>query len=89
MEWESKKAAIASMGLPRDVLLGEVLVSFVGRQEVNIANYRSILIYTDCLVKLQAKTCKLVIRGSRLRIAYYSPQEMRVTGCIGAMEFET
>ena len=41
---ESKAAAVSALGLPRDVLLGDVLVSFVGRREVCIENYRSILL---------------------------------------------
>ena len=53
MSWEPKKTAVSALGLPRDVILGDVLVSFVGRGQVNVENYRSILIYTDTLVKLQ------------------------------------
>ena len=52
MAWVSKAAAVSALGLPRDVILGDVLVSFVGRREVCIENYRSILMYTDTLVKL-------------------------------------
>lgn len=45
-------------GAPRDVILGDVLISFVGRSQVNVENYRSILIYTDTLIKLQARNCR-------------------------------
>lgn len=89
MAWEPKKTAVSALGLPRDVILGDVLVSFVGRNEVNVENYRSILIYTDTLVKLQTKNCKVLIHGSRLRIEYYTAEEMKITGQIGSLEFET
>lgn len=86
---ESKAAAVTALGLPRDVLLGDVLVSFVGRREVWIENYRSILLYTETLVKVQARTCKVVIHGARLKIEYYTSEEMKITGQIQALEFES
>ena len=41
MSWEPKKTAVSALGLPRDVILGDVLISFVGRSQVNAENYRS------------------------------------------------
>ena len=29
MSWEPKKTAVSALGLPRDVILGDVLISFV------------------------------------------------------------
>ena len=89
MSWEPKKTAVSALGLPRDVVLGDVLVNFVGRGEVDVEHYRSILFYTDTLVKLQAKNCKVLIHGSRLRIDYYTAEEMKITGQITSLEFET
>ena len=85
---ESKVAAVTALGLPRDVLLGDVLVSFVGRRDVCIENYRSILLYTDTLVKVQAKNCKVIVHGARLAIQYYTSEEMKITGQIQSLEFE-
>ena len=88
MSWEPKKTAVSALGLPRDVILGDVLVNFVGRGQVNVENYRSILIYTDTLIKLQAKTCRVAVSGSRLVIEYYTNEEMKINGLIKSMEFE-
>ena len=88
MSREQKRRTVTALGLPRDVLLGDVLVSFVGRFEVHIENYRSILLYTDTLVRIQAKNCRLIIRGSRLCIECYTSEEMKITGQIAALEFE-
>ena len=52
MSWEPKKTAVSALGLPRDVILGDVLISFVGRSQVNVENYRSILFYGDDRLKL-------------------------------------
>lgn len=80
-------AAAEGMRLPKDVVLGEVIVTFAGRYSVTIENYRGILIYDDHTVKLQAKHCKLMIHGKRLHIDYYNHDEMRITGQIQSMEF--
>ncbi len=88
MAWESKRSAVSALGLPRDVILGDVLVSFVGNCQVNIENYRGILIYTDTLVKIRAKNCRIVIQGENLRIERYTAEEMTITGRIHSLEFQ-
>ena len=89
MSWEPKKTAVSALGLPRDVIPGDVLISFVGRSQVNVENYRSIRLATDPLMKLPARTCRVVIHGARLKIDYYTAEEMKITGQIGSLEFET
>lgn len=85
---EVKANAAAALRLPKDVVPGEALISFLGRQSVVIENYRSIILYTDTMIRLQAKTCRLTISGSRLVIEYYTNEEMRINGLIKSMEFE-
>ena len=80
-------AAADNLKLPKDVVLGEVLISFVGRTSVVVENYRGILIYADQTVKLQARNCKLQFRGKRLHIEYYNHDEMKISGLIQSMEF--
>lgn len=82
-----KVMATDTLKLPKDVVLGEVLVTFIGRYSVIIENYRGILIYDDSVVKLQAKNCKLAIHGKRLHIEYYNHEEMKITGQIQSMDF--
>ena len=74
--------------LPRDVMLGEVLISFSGRSCVVVENYRSILFYSDTLIRIQAKNCRVVFKGNRLVIEYYTSEEMKICGLIQSMEFE-
>ncbi len=85
---EAKERVIAAMNLPKDVYLGELLVSLVGRRAVYVENYRSILLYTDTQLKLQGKNCKLKICGKNLMIEYYTSDEMKVTGKIEELLLE-
>lgn len=89
MQNHGKEAVVSSLKLPKDVVMGEVLLSFLGRQAVMIENYRSIILYTDTLVKLQAKTCRVIVHGTRLMIEYYTCDEMRISGYIQSVEFES
>ena len=41
-----KATAVSAMKLPRDVCMGEALISMEGRHSLVIENYRSILLYT-------------------------------------------
>lgn len=51
MREDRKRAAVEALGLPRDVILGDVLLHFTGPYEVVAENFRSLLIYTDTYVK--------------------------------------
>ena len=82
------EATVSALKLPKDALLGEVLLSFVGRQALLVENYRSIILYTDALIKLQARNCLLIIHGTRLIIEDYNSDEMKITGMIQSVEFE-
>lgn len=61
MREDRKRAAVEALGLPRDVILGDVLLHFTGPYEVVAENFRSLLIYTDTYVKIKAAGCMVVL----------------------------
>ena len=83
-----KERVISAMKLPMDVFLGELVVSLIGRRAVYVENYRSILFYTDTMLKLQGKDCKLTVTGKLLFVEYYTGDNMEVTGLIESVELE-
>lgn len=85
---EARERVIAAMKLPKDVYLGELLVSLIGQRTVYVENYRSILLYTDTQLKLQGKNSKLCICGKNLMIEYYTGDEMKVSGKIEQLSLE-
>ena len=84
-----KESFVESLELPKDLMYGAVLVSITGRQELLIENYRGILEYTQNHISLQAKTCRVMIRGKNLRISYYTNEEMKITGLIDSVLYES
>lgn len=86
---KQKKAVVSALNLPEDVFFGEMLLSFVGSHEVTVENYRSIVFYTDTVLKLQGKHTRLTITGKRLMIEYYDKEQLKLTGHIKCAEFES
>lgn len=78
MKWKEELAK--QMDLPKDLMLGAVIVTLTGNQEAYVENYMSLIEYTEELIRIQTKTCKLEIHGAGLYISYYTNDEMKITG---------
>lgn len=83
--FRERLASAASM--PKDVVLGASLVSVLGDSEVCIENYRGIVEYTDCLIRVQTRGKQIRLHGRNLQIEYYTNDEMKITGNICSIEF--
>ncbi len=73
--------------LPKDVVLGYPIITMMGQTEMYIENYRGILEYTDCLIRIQTKIGQFKVYGKRLQVAYYTNDEMKITGKISSVEY--
>lgn len=73
--------------MPKDVVLGASVVTILGNTEICIENYRGILEYTECLIRVQTKERQIRLAGKNLKIEYYTNDEMKITGCICCIEF--
>ena len=51
-------------------------------------NYKGILEYSNEKIRLQTKTCKLLLCGKNLKIDYYTNEEMKITGFINQIMYE-
>lgn len=83
--FRNKMAEVSEM--PKDVVLGMPVLTITGQLEMSIENYRGILEYTDVLVRIQTKIGQLRISGKKLQVAYYTNDEMKVTGRIESIEY--
>lgn len=88
MTGKHKKAVVAALNLPEDVCLGEMILTFIGAHEMNVENYRSIVFYTDTVLKLQGKTNRLTVTGKNLSVSYYDKETLKLSGQIKSAEFE-
>ncbi len=88
MKKNMKYNMVESLNFPKDLILGSAIVSITGYQEMYIENYRGILEYTDSIISISTKTCLLRISGSRLKIEYYTSEEMKISGEIQSLKYE-
>ncbi len=73
--------------IPKDVVLGVPLIRLVGQEEFYIENYRGILEYTDTLIRIQTKIGQIQVIGRKLKVIYYTNEEMKVVGLIDRVEY--
>ncbi len=76
-----------NLKLPKEVLLGASVLHVTGQYEIYIENYKNIIEYTDTLIKLQGKTCKMYITGKNLHIEYFNNEDMKIKGRFKNIEF--
>ncbi|NLK75206.1 MAG: sporulation protein [Clostridiales bacterium] len=77
-----------TLNLPADLLTGAPIVTTVGRNQICIENYKSIIEYNTNFIKIQTKACKICIEGKQLNILYYTDVEMRIDGYIQAIYYQ-
>lgn len=82
-----KELFVESLKLPKDVCMGALRVTLTGNCEAWIENYKGILEYTENMILLQGKTCRVCFEGSRLSIDYYTNEDMKISGCISCVKY--
>ena len=83
-----KKQMVEALELPKDLFFGAVILTITGREEAIVENYKGILEYSNEKIRLQTKTCKLLLCGKNLKIDYYTNEEMKITGYIDQIIYE-
>jgi len=83
-----REQVIEQLELPKDLLMGEAIVTVTGRRELLIENYKGILNYEDSFIKIQAKNCRIMITGRKLSIDYYTNEEMKISGFFEQVQYE-
>ena len=81
-----KESIIQQLKLPQDIMIGAMKITIMGNTEIWIENYRGIIEYTDSKILLQGKQCQACIEGKRLRIDYYTNEDMKVCGLICSVQ---
>lgn len=84
-----KSNIVESLELPKDILYGAVIVTVTGRFEAIVENYKGIIEYTNEKIRLQTKNCQVEIKGKKLLIRYYTNEEMKITGIIHQISYDT
>lgn len=79
---------VTSLEVPGDLAMKETIVTLTGRSHAVICNYKSILRYQQEEIIVLGFYGKVVIRGKRLMIPKYTPEEMQIRGMISEIVME-
>ena len=83
-----RERLVQSLKLPGDVLMGDSIVTLTGNREAWIENYRGIIEYTETLIMLQGKNCRICFEGTGLSINYYTNEDMKIGGYIKSVTYQ-
>lgn len=76
-----------TLKLPKELVNGDSVITMRGSEEVFIENYRGILECSETLIWVSTKNFRLCMEGRNLSVAYYTNDEMKVTGTIEQISF--
>lgn len=83
-----RNSIVEALELPKDLVYHAALVNITGNHELLLENYKGIIEYEKERICIQAKGCRITISGRNLTIAYYTNEEMKITGIIQHVEYE-
>ena len=84
-----RKQMTEALELPKEIMLNLPLISFIGREEVAIENYKGILEYSEETVRVGTAAGILELNGRSLCLKQLSAECMVVTGQVESMRFLT
>lgn len=84
---KGKELVVESLKLPKDSMLGASIVTITGNSDVFVENYKGIMEYSEELILLQGKNCKIELKGKRLNIVYYTNEDMKISGRLESIRY--
>ena len=89
MKTDSIRNKVAEFSeLPKDVVMGMPVLTLTGHSELCLENYRGMIEYTDTIVRIMTKIGQIRVTGKGLQVAYYTNDEMKITGRIASVEYQ-
>lgn len=77
-----------SMSLPPDVLTGAPIVTMHGRNAIFIENHKKIAEYSENQIIVQTGMCQVLVEGKRLKIDYFTKDEMKISGIVRQVSYQ-
>ena len=70
------------LSLPKEITLDMSVITLMGRGEITIENYKTILEFTDTKIRLRTKESDISIEGERLSLSQVTSESVQITGRI-------
>ena len=76
-----------TLNLPKDIVMGASILHLIGQYEVYIENYKNIIEFNENVIKIQARSTKIIITGKHPHIEYFNNDDMKIKGRISDVSF--
>lgn len=84
----NKKIKLTEMlEVPKDVALGEAIITLTGKREAIIENYKGIVEYTNDFIRVLTKNGVIEFKGSQFVITYLTNEEIKIVGAITELHY--
>jgi len=77
-----KEKMTGLLSLPKEITLDMSVITLMGRGEITIENYKTILEFTDTKIRLRTKESDISIEGERLSLSQVTSESVQITGRI-------
>lgn len=84
-----KQIVADKLAMPKDVVLGDMIITIMGDREVIIENYKGIIEYNSQRIIIQGKHSTLSLTGKDFLIKYFTNDDMKVEGCIQSIQYNS
>ena len=86
--YRRRESLAEGLELPKDVSCGMVIVTVTGRRSLVLEHYQGIIAFDDDCIRIRTKECNVCISGDRLKVDYYTNEEMKIVGVIRQISYE-
>ena len=83
-----RKKATGALSLPKEIVLDLPLLTAMGREELAIENYKSLLSFSETCIRLHTSVGQLEITGQRLQLKHITTEHIIITGAVAAIAWE-
>ncbi|MCT4544078.1 MAG: sporulation protein YqfC [Vallitalea sp.] len=73
--------------VPKDVVLGESIITLTGKREMLIENYKGIVEYDEEKIKIKTKNGLIELEGNNFLITYLTDEEIKISGQIKKIKY--
>ncbi|MBE6008206.1 MAG: sporulation protein YqfC [Lachnospiraceae bacterium] len=83
-----KNSLTQALEIPCEVLINASVMSIVGKNEIDIENYKSILEYDSERITVNTSGCMIVIEGKTLELKSVTTDSVNIKGDIASVAFK-
>ena len=88
MSQKIRKKINAIIDLPSEIILNTPKITLDSNEKIWIENFNGLIEFSDSFIRVDTKTCTVVIEGGNLSINYMTKEEICIFGIIKSIVYD-